>query len=225
MCRNDRGRFDLHKFYIRWVPEVRSAPLQFLVFNFFHFALASRWLLLVQFQRFVFINHSQTESLEKFHGLAVNLNPNDIRTPFHGAFLIHEMRVRGRWPLLRDRPIPRTIRWQSWISPSDVSNGEDHEDDSMGEQSDSTSDLSSARSLTPTPASPSNHPPSHRDPNASGGNFMTLTNPFANPVELDVLKRSFAMQPNWKAAVVEGESWAGNADDNTAKYRRLVGEI
>ena len=25
MCRNHRGRFDDHQFYIRWVPEVRSA--------------------------------------------------------------------------------------------------------------------------------------------------------------------------------------------------------
>jgi hypothetical protein len=52
-----------------------------------------------------------------------------------------------------------------------------------------------------------------------------LMNPFANIVELDVLKRSFAVQPNWKAAVVEGESWEGNAEDNIVKYRRLVGDI
>jgi hypothetical protein len=198
---------------------------------FFHIVFAARWLLLAQFQRFVLINQSQTKYLERFHGRAVSLNPNDPRTPFHGAFLIHEMRVRGRWPLLRDRQIPLPILWQSWIPDPNVKisqthdgHGEDQEDDRMGEENDSTSDNSSVVSSTPTPPSSSDHPPSHCDPNASG-NFMTFTNPFSNPVELDSLKRSFAVQPNWKAAVVEGESWEGNAEQNTAKYRRLVGVI
>ena len=111
-----------------------------------------------------------------FHGLAVNLDSNDDRAPFHGAFLIHEMRVQGRWPLLSDRQIPLPIRWQSWIPKPDVSKsgggseggdggegeGADHEDDRMGEQSDLTSDLSSMYSSTPIPEGPSDHPPSHR---------------------------------------------------------------
>lgn len=206
--------------------------------NFFYIVFVARWLLLAQFQRFVLIDQSQTEDMDRFHGLAVSLNPSDPRMPFHGAFLIHEMRVRGRWPLLRDRQIPLPILWQSWIPDPDVDisqahdghgededeDGEDQEDDSMGEKNDSTSDNSSVVSSTPTPRSSSDHTPSHRDPNASG-NFMTFTNPFSNPVELDALKRSFAVQPNWKAAVVEGESWEGNAEQNTAKYRRLVGVI
>jgi len=32
------------------------------------------------------------------------------------------------------------------------------------------------------------------------------------------LKDSFAKQPNWKASVIEGTTWEGNAD---AKWRRL----
>lgn len=203
--------------------------------NFFHFIFVAHWLLLVQFQRFVLINYSRMEDMERFHGRAVNLNPSDPRTPFHGAFLIHEMRVRGRWPLLSDRQIPLPILWQSWIPGPDVNlsqahhghgedEDEDHADDRMGEEHDSTSDDSSELSSTPTPQHSSDHPPSHHNPNASG-NFKMSTDPFANPVELDALKRSFAVQPNWKAAVVEGESWEGNAEQNTAKYRRLVGAI
>jgi hypothetical protein len=192
--------------------------------------------LLAQFQRFVFINFSKTKEMERFHGRAVNLDPNDDRTPFHGAFLIHEMRVRGRWPLLRERPIPTPILWQDWIPDPDVSlsqahhgdsedeggdKGEDPKDNRMGEGNDFVSDNSSMRSSMSTVQGSPGHTPSHYDPNASS-NFMTFTNPFANPVELDALKRSFAAQPNWKAAVREGESWEQSADDNTAKYRRLV---
>jgi hypothetical protein len=196
---------------------LRSAPLQFLVFSLTH------WLLLAQFQRFVLINYSQMEDMERFHGRAVNLNPSDPRTPFHGAFLIHEMRVRGRWPLLRDRQIPLPIPWQSWIPDPEVDLSQAHHGDGedKGEENDSTLDINSVLSSMPAPQSSSDHP---HDTNASG-NFMTLTNPFANSVELDALKRSFAVQPNWKAAVIEGESWEGNAKDNTAKYRRLVGKI
>jgi hypothetical protein len=165
----------------------------------------------------------------KFHGRAVNLIPSDPRMPFHGVFLIHKMRVRGRWPLLRDRQIPLPILWQSWIPipipmltfPRANGDGEDHEDDHMGEENDSTLDNSSVLSSMHTPQSLPDHPPSHDDLNASG-NFMTFTNPFANSVELDALKRSFAIQPNWKPSVVEGESWKGNAEDNTSKlYRSL----
>jgi hypothetical protein len=32
-------------------------------------------------------------------------------------------------------------------------------------------------------------------------------------------------QPNWKAAIVEGESWEGTAEENTAKRQDLVGVI
>jgi hypothetical protein len=47
------------------------------------------------------------------------------------------------------------------------------------------------------------------------------TNPFTNPATLKALKDSFAKQPTWKAAVREGTTWEGNADENAAKWRRL----
>ena len=51
------------------------------------------------------------------------------------------------------------------------------------------------------------------------GKMFIPTNPFANPSALQVLKEFFA---NWKAAVVEGETWEGtSADENAAKWRKL----
>jgi hypothetical protein len=40
-------------------------------------------------------------------------------------------------------------------------------------------------------------------------------------VALQALKESFAKQPNWKAAVKEGTTWEGNADENAAKQHKL----
>lgn len=45
------------------------------------------------------------------------------------------------------------------------------------------------------------------------------TNPFTQPATLAALKDSFAKQPTWKAAVKEGTTWEGNADENVAKAR------
>jgi hypothetical protein len=66
-----------------------------------------------QIERFVFINHSQDPALEEYHGRAINLHPGCPRLPFHGSFLIQEMRVRGRWPFRADRPISLPINWQA----------------------------------------------------------------------------------------------------------------
>jgi hypothetical protein len=46
--------------------------------------------------------------------------------PFHGAFLIHEMRVRGFWPFAEHRVIPLPIPWQTWIQHT--LDAEQHED-------------------------------------------------------------------------------------------------
>jgi len=91
MCSNHHLMFDGYEFYIRWVDTIR---------------------------RFVLINHSREEELECYHGRAVHLFPDNPRVPFHGAFVDHEMRVRGHWPYLpyyADRPISLPIKWQEWI--------------------------------------------------------------------------------------------------------------
>ena len=56
---------------------------------------------------------------------------------------------------------------------------------------------------------------------SASGKVFIPSNPFTNPASLKALKKSFAKQPNWKAAVMEGTSWEGNADENAAKWRKL----
>ena len=70
------------------------------------------------------INHSQVQSLEVYHGRAINLHEGDDRLPFHGAFLFHEVLVRGYWPLRADRPIPLPIAWVDWIGDGRVGRGD-----------------------------------------------------------------------------------------------------
>jgi hypothetical protein len=50
-----------------------------------------------------------------------------------------------------------------------------------------------------------------------------MANPFANPAQLAALKESFHQQPNWKAAVVEAETWEGSAEENILKWKKLAG--
>jgi hypothetical protein len=40
-------------------------------------------------------------------------------------------------------------------------------------------------------------------------------------MSLQALKQSFAKQPNWKAAIKEGTTWEGSADENAAKWHKL----
>jgi hypothetical protein len=51
-----------------------------------------------------------------------------------------------------------------------------------------------------------------------------LGDPFANPAEMKALKRSFVEQPNWKAAIKEGEKWEGSSQENTNKYQGIIKE-
>ena len=51
---------------------------------------------------------------------------------------------------------------------------------------------------------------------------IMFVNPMTNPSELEAVMRSARQQPNWKAAVIEGESWEGTAEENVAKYRQIM---
>jgi hypothetical protein len=78
----------------------------------------------------VFINHSNSPSLSAFHGRAIRLFPNDSRLPFHGAFLVHEVRVRGHYPFAADSILRLPIEWQSWtgLAPDDDGGDNGHDD-------------------------------------------------------------------------------------------------
>ncbi|KIM39621.1 hypothetical protein M413DRAFT_29320 [Hebeloma cylindrosporum] len=210
LCKNHHHAFDHYEFYIRWVP---------------------------QSKRFVFINHSQLKYMEQFHGKAVHLHPGD-RVPFHGCFLMHEMRVRGYWPWNEDRPISFPILWASngmdgndkrdknKISEENANEGHHATTStpSMGQTDPADSSLGSTSNASQHGVSfPANASTGRKKGHKVKTFTMTPTNPFANPVELKALKDSFAEQPNWKAAVVEGETWEGTGEENIKKYQEAVG--
>jgi len=230
MCKNHHGLFNAYFFYIRWVPEVRYCSLSFTV--------ATHTTPLSQFGHFVFVNHSQHPASEQYHGHAINLNAGDPCLPFHGAFLIQEMRVRGRWPFRTDRPISVPIDWQGCLPAAD--DDDDHHNNNKRPGNPDPEGNDAANRETP-PSAVMRMPPlptldsglnthliedtlfsvnaaTRRQPQT-----FTPTNLFANPAELRAMKHSFSQQPNWKAAVVEGETWEGSAEENIAKWGRLVG--
>jgi hypothetical protein len=117
------------------------------------------------------------------------------------------MRVRGFWPLCPDRAITLPIPFAAWID-SPVQGGGVGVGAGAGAGA-GAGDGHHLRSRGPVPGS------------STSGKVFIPTNPFANPVALQALKDSFVKQPNWKAAVMEGTTWQGNADENAAKWRRL----
>ena len=159
--------------------------------------------------------------LEEYHGQAINLHAGNDRLPFHGAFLIHEGRVRAHWPLSRDRAISSPIPWLPWINPGGNGpggggGGGDGHSQGRGSSGDSSPSVDIGghhlRSTVRSRAVPGS---------SVSGKVFIPTNPFTNPATLKALKDSFAKQPTWKAAIREGTSWEGNADENAAKWRRL----
>ncbi|KAJ7654393.1 hypothetical protein DFH06DRAFT_513193 [Mycena polygramma] len=96
-CLQHRTAFDKFKFYIRWVPRVRYSPRLVPCYTYIHG--------LFQIQAFLFINHSRKPALEEYHGHRVNLDPDNTRVPFAGAFISQESMVRASH-LKLDRAIP-----------------------------------------------------------------------------------------------------------------------
>ena len=129
------------------------------------------------------------------------------------------MRVRGFWPLREDRAIGLPIEQVDWlVDGGDGNNGDDGRGGQDGcgrgghNQRPGTLETGGGRHLRSRGPAP--------DSSLSGKVFIP-TNPFTNPVSLQALKQSFAEQPNWKAAIKEGTTWEGNADENAAKWRKL----
>jgi len=209
--------------------------------------------------------------MEKYHGRAVRLFPDNPRTPFHGAFIDQETRTRGRYPYrpaFADRPIKLPIPWQTWITDAPGGDGGGGADDGHHamekDQDDTTNNLSStvvlkhpsqiggqgnhdtvnsniqsnahsSSSLLGRPqlvrhqhqdryiqdATTDTGPASKRHKSEKKPT-ITFIDPMANPSELEAIMRSARQQPNWKAAVIEGESWEGTAEENIVKYRQVM---
>ncbi|KAF9507573.1 hypothetical protein BS47DRAFT_1488788 [Hydnum rufescens UP504] len=172
-------------------------------FDVFHFYV--RW-----GRCFVLVNQCGRPSLQPFHGRAVRLFPHSRYLQFHAAFLIHEMRT---W--IQDAPDGRQ-------PPGD-------DDDAGDSKGDGKPDMGSLEAkgtrkhfqtnVIPALTSHTGSTPMEMmetlSANTDPRQTITLTNPFANPADLEALKRSFAEQPNFKAAA---ESWGGTAEENIKKW-------
>ena len=152
------------------------------------------------------------------------------------------MRVRGYHPLSEDRAIPLPIRWVDWLTTDD-DDDDDGDDRDGGDGAGDGGDGGDGDGNNGDGGGGGKHggqvsrgrggnnetsgrPPSlcSRGPvpgSSASGKVFIPSNPFTNPASLKALKKSFAEQPNWKAAVREGITWEGNADENAAKWRKL----
>lgn len=117
--------------------------------------------------------------------------------------------MRG-WPQRADRAIPLPIPWVHWIDDGDsvVDSGGRGAHGGHGVRGGVNNETGSGRLLrSDGPVAGS----------SASGKVFVPTNQFADRAALQRLKESFARQPNWKAAVMEGKIWEGNADKNAAK--------
>ena len=106
------------------------------------------------------------------------------------------MRVRGYWPLRKDRAItlPMSSVMVDWLHPR-----------GCGGQGD-------RGGVIVRGSNSHNNETSGVPGSSASGKVFIPTDPFTNPASLEALKQSFAEQPNWKATVIESTTWEGNAD-------------
>ncbi|KAF5383701.1 hypothetical protein D9615_003603 [Tricholomella constricta] len=160
------------------------------------------------------------------------------------------MRVRGRYPYIpefADRPIELPPRWQPWIEKdlsrggsgdgdgghNWASGGKDQDKDGKEDEGEwsGDDDLSATILLKPLTRSggKESYDVAETDYQANAATSLhpipipstvTFKNPMTNTSELEGIMRHAHQQPSWKAAVIEGESWEGTAEENIAKKRR-----
>jgi hypothetical protein len=218
LCDSHHSDFDGYRFFIRWVPSVRLNCEIMAVFSYC-------W----QVRVFVFVNFSQNQYLEQFHGKMVALDPNHDHSPFPAPFLIQEMRTRGFHPWCTDRPIPRPLSPTYTL----VDDGEGGGVAGFGGGGDIGVGFGGSGSMA--------------GPGRSGGmvglggsggaasyssglpsteinqQYLVLSNPFQDPELLESMRHQWQRLPNWKSATVEELTWEGTAEENARKYVNLVG--
>lgn len=138
--------------------------------------------------------------------------------PFPTAFLVMEARTRGFWPFQPDRDMKfqkaQTVAGLE-ISPSSSggSGGTErlnHLSGGSGSGGAEDSDGGGGGAWSSTGAA------------FDGNDTIRLSNPFENPKELEKLVAGYRKLPNWKAAIIEGTSWAGTAEENIALYNNEI---
>ncbi|KAH9068382.1 hypothetical protein EDB83DRAFT_2290756 [Lactarius deliciosus] len=180
MCDDHRTLFDNYLFFLRFVPST---------------------------QRFIFVNYSGSDELQRYHGKAIGLDNQDRHAPFPSLFIIHEIRVRGFHPFQPiSTEVPDGNPFQDWIIGDGV-----FDNTSRSFKRDlSDSGNSSGTTLPQFP------------------HVATNTGPGVHTLELnaniinEILAATRAM-PSWKACEVEGTSWDGTANENIEKYISSIG--
>ncbi|KAF5325850.1 hypothetical protein D9611_001054 [Ephemerocybe angulata] len=194
MCANHRAGFNEYVFFIRYVPEV---------------------------QKYVFINFSNHEDYEEFHGKAVALDVGDRHAPPPALFIIHEMRVRGNHPFEPiEQYVPDKPSWQDWILSKgvlDTASDSLKRDKPPGSENDPHITIDDSFPALATFA-PSTVNTDDAPSSASGQRKLELN----ADVVRDILTATRESE-SWKACVREGTSWEGTADENTKKYSDRVG--
>ncbi|KAH8994922.1 hypothetical protein EDB92DRAFT_1934172 [Lactarius akahatsu] len=169
MCNFHHAPFDKFHFFIRFVPDT---------------------------QRFIFVNYSGSDELQRYHGKAIGLDNQDRHAPFPSLFVIHEIRVRGFHPFQPiSSEVPDGNPFQDWIVADGV-----FDDISRSQR----------QHLSQFPHVATNSGP--------GVHTLELN---ANIIN-EILAATHAM-PSWKACVVEGTSWDGTANENIEKYISSIG--
>lgn len=136
--------------------------------------------------------------MKPFHGFATRLSPDDPHMPFPVAFLWMEARTRGFWPRKADRDL-NLERAETFYTMSMPDKGT-NENGTISGASWSSAGIT-----------------------YDGNGILRLSNPFAASAnEWNALKAEYKKLPTWKAAIIEGSSWDGTAEENIALYRRDV---
>ncbi|KAF8816794.1 hypothetical protein BYT27DRAFT_7076396, partial [Phlegmacium glaucopus] len=187
LCPNHYIHFNSCACFLRWIPEIHMI---------------------------VFINFSREPDLEPYHGRAVFLKFQDHHFPFPAIFLLHEARVRARWPFLGDRHLNSPITWQ----------------DAFLSHINNDGNLLLAGNIAP-PTAPDTLAPSGILPaslldngNGSRDRLMdgSTVNVSWNSDQITKVLRSSRQLPTWKACIAEGTSWDGTAEENVEKYRDIM---
>jgi hypothetical protein len=193
MCATHHVNFDRHRFYIRYFE---------------------------QYRKFVMVNHSRHPMLEQYHGKAVLLDPDNTRVPFYTLFIIHEIRVRGRWPFMGDRAISSPVSDADWITQRL------NQQPVQGLPPSLAPPLQGPDGSTLLPASA---PGGSSDSGLvsymtgpSGEQYIVFTNPFNSPAALEKEVKALRQTSTWKACIIENTSWEGTGTENISRYLSAV---